>query len=75
MVDTTDNVHGEIYFPYTFILDRDRRIYKIYNGWWFFGRPTVEELPMDLRELMSRRPDWVYPGTGLPQGIEAPELN
>lgn len=60
MVDTTDPIHGEIYIPYTFILDRDRTIYKIYNGWWFLGRPTVEEIRMDLRALMSKRPDWVY---------------
>ncbi len=63
MVDTTDPAHGEIYIPYTFILDRDRTIYKIYNGWWFVGRPTVEEIRMDLRNLMSRRHDWIYPGT------------
>jgi hypothetical protein len=33
---------------------------EIYNGWWYLGRPTPEEIRMDLRELMSRRPDWVY---------------
>ncbi|MCD4687089.1 MAG: redoxin domain-containing protein [Anaerolineae bacterium] len=60
MVDRTDSIHGEIYIPYTFVLDRDRTIYKIYNGWWYVGRPTVEELRMDLRALMSRRKDWVY---------------
>ncbi len=60
MVDTTDPRHGEIYIPYTFILDRDRTIYKIYNGWFYVGRPTVEEIRMDFRALMSRRPDWVY---------------
>ncbi|MDK2896634.1 MAG: hypothetical protein PWP04_754 [Candidatus Atribacteria bacterium] len=60
MVDSTDRVHGEVYIPYTFVLDRDLTIYKIYNGWWFAGRPTVEELRMDLRALLSRRPDWVY---------------
>lgn len=60
MTDTTDPLHGEIYIPYTFLLDRERSIYKIYNGWWFLGRPTVEELRMDFRDLMSRRPDWVY---------------
>lgn len=60
LVDTTDLARGEIYIPYTFILDRDRTIYKIYNGWWFVGRPTVEEIRMDLRALMSRRSDWVY---------------
>ena len=61
MVDTTDPDHGEIFIPYSFILDRDRTIYKIYNGWWFLGRPTVEEIRMDLRALMTRRPDWIYP--------------
>jgi peroxiredoxin len=60
MVDTTDSIHGEVYIPYIFILDRDRTIYKIYNGWWYVGRPTVEEIRMDLRALMSKRPDWVY---------------
>ena len=60
MTDTTDKAHGEVYIPYTFILDRDRTIYKVYNGWWFVGRPTTEEIRMDLRALMSRRPDWVY---------------
>ncbi len=60
MTDTTDKVHGEVYIPYTFILDRDRTIYKVYNGWWFVGRPTSEEIRMDLRALMSSRPDWVY---------------
>src|SRR6478609_6316074 len=34
-------------------------IYKIYNGYWFFGRPTVEELRMDLRAvLMQCHWDW-----------------
>ena len=61
MTDTTDSVHGEVYIPYTFILDRDRTIYKIYNGWWYVGRPTAEEIRMDFRALMSRRHDWIYP--------------
>ena len=60
MTDTTDKVHGEVYIPYTFILDRDRTIYKVYNGWWFVGRPTVEELRQDLRALLSRRDDYEY---------------
>jgi hypothetical protein len=52
--------------PYTFVLDRDRTIYKIYNGWWFVGRPTVEEMRMDYRALMFRRPDWRYDKTPPP---------
>ena len=34
-------------------------IYKIYNGYWFLGRPTVEELRQDLRAVTKKcRPDW-----------------
>ncbi|MAT42993.1 MAG: alkyl hydroperoxide reductase [Anaerolineaceae bacterium] len=61
MVDNTDDVHGLVYIPYTFILNGDRTIYKIYNGWWYVGRPTVEEIRMDLRALLSQRDDWVHP--------------
>ena len=65
IVDTTDKYHP-VAIPYTFVLDRDRTIYKIYNGWWYVGRPTVEELRMDLRALMSRRQDWWYDKTPPP---------
>ena len=60
IVDTTDPKHSPIPIPYTFVLDRNREIYKIYDGWWYVGRPTVEELRMDLRAVMSRRPDYSY---------------
>jgi hypothetical protein len=34
-------------------------VFKIYNGYWFFGRPTVEELRIDLRAVLKHcRPDW-----------------
>jgi len=34
-------------------------IYKIYNGYWFFGRPTLEDLRQDLRAVTKKcRPDW-----------------
>src|SRR5262249_46064540 len=49
-----------IAIPYTFVLDAERVIHKIYNGWWYVGRPTVEERRMDLRALMARRRDWWY---------------
>jgi len=60
IVDTTDASHPRIAIPYTFVLDGERVIFKIYNGWWYVGRPTVEELRMDLRALMARRQDWWY---------------
>ena len=70
IVDTTDKYHP-VAIPYTFVLDRDRTIYKIYNGWWYVGRPTVEELRMDLRALMSRRQDWWYDKTPPPYAQES----
>ncbi len=60
IVDHTDPVHSPVPIPYTFVLDSTREIYKIYNGWWFVGRPTVEELRHDLRALIARRSDYEY---------------
>jgi hypothetical protein len=45
--------------PYTFVLRSDLRIFKIYNGWYFVGRPTNEELRHDLRTIMESRPDYL----------------
>jgi peroxiredoxin len=51
--------HHDPMIPHTLVLEPGLRIYKIYNGYWFFGRPTVEELRMDLRDVLKRcRPDW-----------------
>lgn len=60
IVDHTDPKHSPIPIPYTFVLDRTREIYKVYNGWWYVGRPTVEELRMDYRALLSKRDDYAY---------------
>jgi hypothetical protein len=44
--------------PHTLVLEPGLRVYKIYNGYWFFGRPTVEELRRELRDVLRRcRPD------------------
>jgi len=54
----TDADHNPM-IPHTLVLEPGLRIYKIYNGYWFFGRPTVEELRLDLRAVLQRcRPDW-----------------
>lgn len=60
ILDETDGKHPLIAIPYTFSLAPDLTIHRIYNGWWYLGRPTAEELRRDLRELMERRPDWTY---------------
>ena len=54
----TDPEHNPM-IPHTLVLEPGLRVYKIYNGYWFFGRPTVEELRLDLRAVLQRcRPDW-----------------
>src|SRR5258706_13995446 len=51
--------HHNPMIPHTLVLEPGLRIYRIYNGYWFFGRPTVEELRLDLRAVLQRcRPDW-----------------
>jgi len=58
IAEYTDQEHNPM-IPHTLVLEPGLRVYKIYNGYWFFGRPTVEELRLDLRSVLQRcRPDW-----------------
>ena len=58
IAEYTDPQHNPM-IPHTLVLEPGLRIYKLYNGYWFFGRPTVEELRHDLRAVLQRcRPDW-----------------
>jgi len=58
IAEYTDPQHNPM-VPHTVVLEPNLRVYKIYNGYWFFGRPTVEELRLDLRAVLQRcRPDW-----------------
>ena len=41
-------------------------IYSLYNGYWFWGRPSFEDLRRDLREVTREiRPDWDLAAPGL----------
>jgi peroxiredoxin len=54
----TDPAHNQM-VPHTIVCEPGLIVYKIYNGYWFFGRPTVEELRHDLRAmLMKIHWDW-----------------
>jgi peroxiredoxin len=58
IAEYTDPQHNPM-IPHTLVLEPGLRVYKVYNGYWFFGRPTVEELRLDLRAVQQRcRPDW-----------------
>ena len=54
----TDPLHNPM-IPHVIVLEPGLVVYKIYNGYWFFGRPTIEELRQDLRAVLKKcRPDW-----------------
>lgn len=58
LVEYTDQKHLP-YIPYAFLLEPGLIIHKIYNGYWFWGRPTMEDLRQDFRAIsMKCRPDW-----------------
>jgi peroxiredoxin len=65
IAEYTDPTHDPM-IPYTFVLEPRLRIYSIYNGYWYWGRPSNEDLRRDLREVTRRiRPDWDLGAPGL----------
>ena len=62
-INILDETEGEYAFRaqrYTFVLRPNLHIHAIYNGWYFVGRPTNEELRRDLRAIMENRSDYHY---------------
>lgn len=61
LLETTDTLHRP-YAPTVFTLYPDLTIHAAYNGYWFWGRPTAEELRQDFRDISRRiRSDWEVP--------------
>jgi peroxiredoxin len=51
--------HNDPMIPYTLVLEPGLRIFRIYNGYWYWGRPSIQDLRRDLREMFGKiRPDW-----------------
>jgi peroxiredoxin len=51
--------HHDPMIPHTLVLEPGLVVHKVYNGYWFFGRPTLEDLRQDLRAVLRKcRPDW-----------------
>jgi peroxiredoxin len=58
IAEYTDSLHNPM-IPHTIVLEPRLLVYKVYNGYWFFGRPTIEDLRQDLRAILRKcRPDW-----------------
>jgi peroxiredoxin len=58
IAEYTDQTHNPM-VPHTIVLEPGLVVHKIYMGYWFFGRPTIEELRQDLRAVTKKcRRDW-----------------
>ena len=58
--------------PHTLVLKPGLVIHSIYNGYWFWGRPSFYDLWSDLCAVSSEiRPDWDLSKPGLRQAWEA----
>jgi len=71
IAEYTDPEHNPM-IPHTFVLKPRLVIHKIYNGYWFWGRPSFYDLWRDLRLVTSEiRPDWDLAIPGLRQKWDA----
>ena len=62
--------------PHTLVLKPGLVIYSIYNGYWFWGRPSVIDLWHDLRIVTSEiRPDWDLSTPGLREAWNAGDFS
>jgi hypothetical protein len=51
-------------------------IHRIYNGYWFWGRPSIVDLWHDLRDVESETlPDWDLSAPGLREAWDAGDLS
>ena len=67
----TDPYHDPM-VPHTLVLKPGLVIHSVYNGYWYWGRPSIEDLRRDLRAVTQDiRPDWDLGAPGLRQAWEA----
>ena len=60
--------------PHTLVLKPGLVVHSIYNGYWFWGRPSVADLWRDLRAASAEvRPDWDLSAPGLRDAWDAGE--
>ena len=61
--------------PYTLVLKPGLIIHSIYNGYWFWGRPSIVVLWHDLRAVSREiRPDSDLSTPGLREAWDAGDL-
>jgi peroxiredoxin len=50
LLEQTDTLHRP-YRPTALTLRPDLEIHRVYDGYWYWGRPTVEDLRQDMRAI------------------------
>jgi peroxiredoxin len=64
--------HHDPMIPHTLVLRPGLVVHSIYNGYWFWGRPSFPDLWRDLRDVTREvRPDWDLATPGLRAAWEA----
>jgi peroxiredoxin len=67
----TDPEHDPM-IPHTLVLKPGLVIHRVYNSYWFWGRPSFYDLWSDLRAVSAEvRPDWDLSTPGLRQAWDA----
>jgi hypothetical protein len=60
----------------TLVLQPGLVVHRIYNGYWFWGRPSFYDLWQDLREVSREvRPDWDLAAPGLREAWETGDVS
>ncbi len=63
--------HDDPMIPHTLVLKPGLVIHSVYNGYWYWGRPSIEQLRRDLYEVTREiRPDWDPSAPGLRENWE-----
>jgi peroxiredoxin len=66
--------HNDPMIPHTIVLEPGLRIFRVYNGYWYWGRPSIDDLRRDLREMFQKiRPDWEIADPDLEEAWERGE--
>jgi hypothetical protein len=70
------DIKPEATFPDYELPDLGLVVHSIYNGYWFWGRPSVEDLRRDLRAVTAEiRPDRDLSTPGLCEAWDAGDLS
>ncbi|KAI9012291.1 cold-shock DNA-binding domain protein [Hyaloraphidium curvatum] len=60
ILDATEGEYPDVSRPFTLVLSPGLAVRRVWDGWWFAGRPTVEELRMEVRKAMEPLSNYGY---------------